>query len=382
MFLIPWLEILDISKVFFSILMFLLFILGTDLILRYFRTLKEIRNDPTYEPAYLTFLFIGIGIFGYGVYMIFAIIDYFYVTPLDWGLSLQALIPMLIVTLFTFMTENLVFRRKKGFIYFRKFRVGFLTLIAISFCIFAGIRTLEQILDTDLLWDGTQFLPVYIGIGIFGLVSFVGLITLLFYRLHPRGKSLKNILFAVVSSLFCAGGAIISALGALSLNEFYFMGTIVEICGWIMIRHFILAIPFYSELAKIQTAKVNKIFNFEDFARFFSIPDNSQKLKTLRSRFSRHQGPGKPPRGEFSAIILLVLENPDVFGNRISEKKKLLDTTAFILNDVLKIESDPDRIRKNTVHHIQMLKSYEILREEAEMFILNSDWQTKLESLN
>lgn len=372
MFQLIWDEIIEVSKVWYGLLVCVLFILGSDLLLRYFKAGKELRS----QPAYLTFFYIAIGIFGTGFYTIFAIIDYLF-TWTDFGFSMQALIPMVILTIFAFMTENLVIPPKKtrprG-----KTHFGYLTIIGISFCIYAAVTLILHVVDGDNEWVWVPFLPVYIGIGIYGLLAMLALLTLFFHRLQARQEIRIRVFIMFVFGLVVVIGTVVRFLGGnIFYNELYFIGTIIEISGWIGIRQTILMIPTFSEFDNANGKDPSFPFTYEQFNKFFSNPTFSKQFEELRLRFSHRQGAGKPPRGEFSAIIILLLNNPETFGGKVRNKQILINAVAYIVTKVLNMESDSERIRKNTVNHLQKLKSMDILNGEGDTILLNSNW-TKL----
>ncbi len=365
---LTWPQILEVSKVFYGLLVCTLFILGSDLLTRYFKADKEVRT----QPAYLTFFFIGVGIIGTGVYTIFATMDYLF-SWTDFGFSIQALIPMVILTAFAFMTESLVIPPKKTQVP-RKYHIGYLTIIGISFCLYAIILLFFHIFDGDNEWWWGPFVPVYLGIIIYGLLTFISLITLFFYRLKARREIKVRVYTMFIFGFIAFFGTTVRTLGGILFNELYFIGTIIEIGGWIGMRQSILMIPTFSEFDNPDGRDPSFPFTYEQFSKFFSNPTSSRQFEELRIRFSHQQKTGKPSRGEFSAIIILLLNNPEIFGGKVRNKQTLMNAVAYIVTNVLNIEFDSERIRKNTVNHLQKLKTMNILNEDGELLLINPNW--------
>ncbi len=373
MYQLTWAQIVEIEKVIYGLLTCALFIFASDLILRYFKASKEVRS----QPAYSGFFFISVGVLGTGVYSIFALIHFLFKSS-DTGVAVLTFIPMATLTFFAFGTENLViFPSKESNV--GKCRVGYLTSIGIGICIYSAVLVVIHIFDKDDTWEIIPFIPVYIGIAIYGIFAFWAFIILFFHRLQPRPIVRKWIYSALICGFIAFSGTTLEGLSRLIFrNELFFIGTIIEIGGWVGIRHYFLLIPSYSELTRINGIDPSFFPNQNTYSVFFSNPENAGQYERLRFRFSRQIGRGQPPRGEFSAIIILLLNNPDVFGTKVRERSFLTVAVTHITNNILKLEIDSERIRKNTVNHLQKLITMKIVIDEGNLLRLNPKWETLL----
>ncbi len=373
MFQLTWDQIVEIEKVIYGLLTCILFIFASDLILRYFKASKEVRS----QPAYSGFFYISVGVLGTGVYSICALIHFLF-THSDTGVAVLTFIPMVTLTVFAFGTENLVIFPPKDSIG-SKYRVGYLTIIGIGFCTYSAVLIAIHIFDGDDSWEIIPFIPVYIGLVFYGFLAFWAFIILFFHRLQPRPIVRKWIYSALICGFIAFTGASLEGINRLFIrNELFFIGTIIEIGGWVGIRHYFLLIPSYSELTSINGTDPSFFPNQNTYRDFFSNPENSRQYERLRLRFSRQIGRGQPPRGEFSAIIILFLKNPDIFGSKVRERSYLIVAVTQAAINILKLEIDPERIRKNTVNHLQKLMTKKIVIDEGNFIRLNPSWETLL----
>ncbi len=231
------------NLILYGALICMLVLFGTDLLLRYFKADRQTRGDP----AYLIFFVIGAGVIGDSLYTIPALIDYFF-TPQDYLLSLQAVIPMGILTAFAVMAENVIIPKKFTF-NLGRIRVGALGLGGLGFIIYGAISVFKELFDSDNTWSGYPLLPVYVALAVYGLFSFLIIIDIFFIRLRPQKEIKRKIAGAVLFGVFTISGVGLRSIFDVGVHDLlYTIGTVIEISGWFAMRWALLSVPSYSEI--------------------------------------------------------------------------------------------------------------------------------------
>jgi hypothetical protein len=248
----------------YGILVGVLFLFGSELLGRYLNADKQMRSDA----AYMIFFIISIAVIGYGIYMIPAIIDYFYLSydniasvfqiSSDFVFGIQTLAVLIILIPFGMVAEKILWRKSKLQIKIGSYTLGFNALLGLILIILLSIEIILFITNPTLahiLYTGI-FVTVWIGFAFFGFTGFFGIVNVLFKRLNPQKDIRKQIFYG----LFIGAIGLIGSVGAGILGRipymngdpmgsvFYIGGTILEIIGWFGMRHFFLKIRSYSEI--------------------------------------------------------------------------------------------------------------------------------------
>ncbi len=113
----------------------------------------------------------------------------------------------------------------------------------------------------------------------------------------------------------------------------------------------------------------------------FSDPKVRETLNRLTAIFIPRKK-GKPPRGEFSALILYLLDNTGHFGGKVREKRILAEAISIIVGEILKLDLNQDAVRKNFENHLKKLqKMHLVYHLEGKYLEINPDWQNILNFL-
>ncbi|MHA1821487.1 MAG: hypothetical protein ACTSU2_07050 [Promethearchaeota archaeon] len=225
-----------------ALLMFLL-IFGFELLGRYMKADKKTRNDA----AYMIFLVISIALIGYAVYLVPAIVNYFYPPRRAWTVAVQQSMVLAILIPFGLVTEKILWRRKSKFSYF-----GILAGALLIYCLFIFI---VEIVKPDMINDTNSlqyYLPIFIGDAIFGLTGFLGIILILFYKLKPlkdiKNKILLALIWGIIALIASSIGGIFRKPPPQNDNWLYLVARLVNLFSWLMFRHYMLSVPSYSEI--------------------------------------------------------------------------------------------------------------------------------------
>lgn len=227
----------------------LVFVFGSDLLGRYYKADKQTRGDA----AHMTFFAMGLALMGYGAYMVTQIYNLYFAKPAPaWIYFLLLFIVTLILSAITFTVENFIFSRQR-ILKVGHFNVGIFSFLAVFGIIYLLVIGLIEMINPAAISValGTLLLiPSYIIIGLFVIVSFLGVILILFIRLSPEKAIKRKIFFGFFAGfiVLVGSGAVIEILGRNGQNLLYITGTLIEISGWVVFRQFLLSIPSYSEL--------------------------------------------------------------------------------------------------------------------------------------
>lgn len=234
--------IVELVKISYGSLFAILFLFGTDLLIRHYRADKYARKDA----AHTLFFIIGIGVLGDAFYTLIAINNYIY-DPIDWLTAIQNLVAMVNILILALAAENIIFPNKKH-IKFGSIGQSKLSLGAIIIIIYLIVLIAKDALDLDNAWDIDYYYIVYCAMILYGLVAFMGMVTIFFYRLRPQKDIRDKIRTSLLFGIFALIGALIRSIGRWNHNILFFIGMCMEILGWLFIRWKFLSIPSYSEL--------------------------------------------------------------------------------------------------------------------------------------
>lgn len=151
---------------------------------------------------------------------------------------------------------------------------------------------------------------------------------------------------------------------------------------------FILLILLFIFESKLTTSE-KSIYNFQEnkdidsqilpnVSLFFEQEKNQKYFESLKNHLSIRTGRGKPPKGEYGAIIILLLDNIDQFGIDTFSQSNLKNTIYFVLEKILMIETNVDTIRKNTQNHLKKLEKQGIILLKEGNYYLHLHWHDKL----
>ena len=101
----------------------------------------------------------------------------------------------------------------------------------------------------DVNWNSVFILPILILFGIYGIIDFFGLVYILVVKLAPQKEVRNKVLLGIMGIVIAGiGGALeISLRGPDSWT--YATGVLIELFGFLVMRHFFLSIPSYDEFA-------------------------------------------------------------------------------------------------------------------------------------
>jgi hypothetical protein len=222
-----------------------LFLFGSDLLSRYYSADKQTRGDP----AYMVFWVIGSCVLGYGVYMLLATLEYFFEQKGLLLLIVRLFILTTQVGAFAIISESIIFTKarsiKVGNIKFGVF--GFTTLIDL---LYIFILAWVEYGAPGAIGDAYSavFYPVYLLMAGLGLCGFFGFLIIVFKMLSPQKEIKKKILFGLIWIIIALVGGYFEGIYRDLWNELFIIGTIVEILGWLFLRHYFLSVPSYGEL--------------------------------------------------------------------------------------------------------------------------------------
>ncbi|MHA2016918.1 MAG: hypothetical protein ACTSXY_01455, partial [Promethearchaeota archaeon] len=92
-------------------------------------------------------------------------------------------------------------------------------------------------------------IPIAIIIGIFAIIDFFGLVYILVVKLAPQKEVRNKVLLGIVGIIIAGiGGALEISLRGPN-NWIYPTGVLIELIGFLIMRHFFLSIPSYDEFA-------------------------------------------------------------------------------------------------------------------------------------
>lgn len=218
-----------------------LFIIGSDILVRYLKADKAQRGDA----VHLTFFVIGLGIIGYGCYMTSVIVGTLLIPDPNLIFSFQMLVLVLFLSAFALTAEQFVFPRKSRIFKLGKTKFGGIGILAPAVCVYAVVLLVFEILGNLEQW---AYFPIMAVDVFFGLVGFYGFVQIFLVRLSLAKEIKRKILFGLFSGCIALGGEIISLLGRDPPDLLWVVGTLIEIGGWLFFRYFFLSIPPYSEL--------------------------------------------------------------------------------------------------------------------------------------
>ena len=236
-------------------------IFGGELVTRYFKADKHMRSDP----AYMTFFIISMGVIGYSFYLIPASVNLFYLdldiyfnqVAYDMVFNIQTLAVLFILTPFAATAEEIIWPKSKLRLKVGRFSLDFLGLIGIFLIFLLVINTilLGFVPSIGYLLRTALLISTWIGFAVFGFVGGIGFLNILLIRLNPLKAIKQQIIHGLIMIIIAGIAGIIEPIGRdlyLDGNAWgsilYIGGTIVEIFGWIGMRHFFLQIPDYNEL--------------------------------------------------------------------------------------------------------------------------------------
>ncbi len=226
----------------------LLILFGWDLLSRYIKADKRTRGDP----AYMVFFIIAVAMIGYGLYTFPAMINYFFRKDFEsagfnllWLVPLQYFLILLMITPIGYVCSLILFKNKKIVAYLVGF-VGFVSVIYMFVLIFIVGNNPEAV---NVSISSGAMIPIAITLAIFAILDFFGLVYILVVKLAPQKDVRNQVLYGIVGIVIAGIGGILEISMRSSDNWWYVIGTLIELFGFIVMRHFFLAIPSYDEFA-------------------------------------------------------------------------------------------------------------------------------------
>ena len=228
----------------------LLILFGWDLLAKY---LKADRRTRSGDPAYMIFFIIAVAMIGYGLYTLPATFNYFFQVDFEvsLGYKLVFLIPMqyffilLIIVPIGFVCL-LILSKKNKIVAYSAALVGALSIIYM----FALIIVVRNNPNPDIVSIGSAtMLPIAIIIGIFALIDFFGIVYILVVKLAPQKKVRNQVLLGIMGIVIAGIGGILELTKNDPQNWWWVIGVLIELVGFMVMRHFFLSIPSYDEFA-------------------------------------------------------------------------------------------------------------------------------------
>ncbi|MHA1674095.1 MAG: hypothetical protein ACTSYI_10765 [Promethearchaeota archaeon] len=236
-------------QVLYGAFIILLLLFGWDLLERYIKADKRMRNDA----AYMIFFIMGVAMLGYGIYLFPAFVNYFlkndlieeglnvlWLVPLQYGLLLLIIVPIGYICLLILLKTRKIFAYIIGLL-------GALTIIYMFILVFVSANNPGM---TDMLRVSSPLiLPVLLLIGIFAIVDFLGIIYILVVQLAPQKEVRNRVLLGTVGIVIAGIGGFIEVRMKSPDEWWYVYGTLIELIGFITMRYFFLSIRSYDEFA-------------------------------------------------------------------------------------------------------------------------------------
>ncbi len=226
----------------------LLILFGWDLLAKYVKADKKTRKDP----AYMIFFIIAIAMIGYGLYTLPATINYFFKLDFEnqgyklvWLIPLQYFLILLIIVPIGYVCLLILAKNKKIIAYAAAI-LGAISIIYMFVLIFVVGNNPTAL---NLSWNSGTILPIILLFGIYGFIDFFGLVYILVVKLAPQKDVRNKVLLGIMGIIIAGiGGALEISLRGPD-NWIYAIGVLVELFGFIIMRHFFLSIPSYDEFA-------------------------------------------------------------------------------------------------------------------------------------
>jgi hypothetical protein len=231
-------QVLDLIRILYGILMATLFLFGAELLSRYMKADKDIRSDP----AYMVFFVISMAVIGYALYMVLAIINYDLITDAkksDGTIALQVLFVVFILVGLSWISEKIIFK---------KLKISPTLVFGGISIIYSIVLTILEFSDPNIVAGPTLYYPILALFFILGIIAFLGIIIIFFVKLRPQKAITRKIMWGLIIGIIGLAGSFYASTGRADANIHYVIGTIIEIIGWLGLRHYILSIPSYSEL--------------------------------------------------------------------------------------------------------------------------------------
>ena len=228
----------------------LLILFGWDLLTKYVKADKRTRTG---DPAYMIFFIIAIAMIGYGLYTIPATINYFFKNDFEdflgykliWLIPLQYFLILLMIIPIGYVILLILFKNKKIIAYLGGF-VGVISIIYMFVLIFIVGKNPNPALVSI---GSPNMIPIAIIIGIFGIIDFFGLVYILVVKLAPQKKVRNQVLLGIMGIIIAGIGGILELSQRDPNKWWYVIGVLIELIGFIVMRHFFLSIPSYDEFA-------------------------------------------------------------------------------------------------------------------------------------
>ncbi len=236
-------------QVLYGAFIILLLLFGWDLLERYIKADKRMRSDA----AYMIFFIMGVAMLGYGIYLFPAFVNYFlkddliaeglnvlWLVPLQYGLLLLIIVPIGYICLLILLKTRKIVAYIIGLL-------GVLTIIYMFILVFVSANNPGM---TDMLrWSSPLILPVLLLIGVFAIVDFLGIIFILVVQLAPQKEVRNRVLLGTVGIVIAGIGGFIEVRMQSPDEWWYVIGTLIELIGFVIMRHFFLSIRSYDEFA-------------------------------------------------------------------------------------------------------------------------------------
>ncbi len=226
----------------------LLILFGGDLLSRYIKADKRMRGDA----AYRVFFIIAIAMIGYGIYTLPATVNYFLKQQfiengfdLSWIAPLQFLLIMLMIGPIGFVCLKILFKKRK----FVAYVLGIVGLLAAIYLFVITIVVWNDSSSIPNLLGSGYIYPIYAIILIFAIIDFSGIVYILIIELAPQKEVRQKILLGVIGIVVAAIGGYLEVSQRSDDKWLYVWGVVIELIGFLIMRHFFLSIKSYDEFA-------------------------------------------------------------------------------------------------------------------------------------
>ncbi|MHA1648205.1 MAG: hypothetical protein ACTSVL_11575, partial [Promethearchaeota archaeon] len=230
----------------------LLLLFGWDLLNRYIKADKRTRKDA----AYRIFFIIAIAMIGYGLYTFPAMANYFFKPAFEnagynliWLVPLQYFLIVMMITPIGYVCLLILFKKKK----IVANALGIFGALAVIYMLVFTIIVSSNpasFIDNDVsIVHSAYMIPIGLVIVIFGIIDFFGIVYILIVKLAPQKEVRQQVLLGIVGIVIAGIGGYLEITKRSPNNWWYVIGVLIELFGFIVMRHFFLSIPSYDEFA-------------------------------------------------------------------------------------------------------------------------------------
>ena len=231
---------MNLGRALYGVLGAILFLFGSDMLGRYLNADKKTRKDA----VYVLFLMISLGVLGYAVYMGLVLIINFFAEfigdAIVWVKTLRFYLICLILGPFAMQAEKSLAKEQKKF--------GIMTILLMVGALYGLILVILDASQTERP-EALDY-GMYAIIAIFALYGLVGIFLIFMKQMNPQAQIKKQMQMGLSAIFVALAGEVMQLIDTSMDGEYgslYAWGLVVEIAGWLIIRHYFMGIPSYGE---------------------------------------------------------------------------------------------------------------------------------------